>query len=60
MTDHRIALAAEGGGNATRPLTADWCICSMVLAAGGNYQALSELVPHQCATSSGMPAKLCY
>lgn len=38
----------------------DWCICSMVSAAGGNYQALSELLLHRCATDSGMPAKLCY
>lgn len=40
--------------------TADWCICNMVSAAGGNYQALSELPLQQCATGSGMPAKLCY
>lgn len=35
-------------------------ICSMVLAAGGNYHAVSELPPHQCATSFGRRAKLHY
>lgn len=41
-------------------LPADCRICSMVLAAGGNYHAVSELPPHQCATSFGMQAKLRY
>lgn len=53
-------LIRESGKCSTGPLTADWCICSMVSAAGGNYQALSELPLHQCATGSGMPAKLSY
>lgn len=42
----------------TGPLPADCWICSMVLAAGGNYHAVSELPPHQCATRLGMQAKL--
>ncbi|CAB1445046.1 unnamed protein product [Pleuronectes platessa] len=50
----------EEGKCSTGPLAADWCICGMVSAASGNYQALSELQLHQRATGSGMPAKLCY
>lgn len=60
MADHQIILAAEGGRKCSAgALTAAWCICGMVSAAGGNYQALSELQLHQRATGSGMPTKLC-
>lgn len=42
------------------PLTTEGCICRIVSAAGGNYQALSETLLHQRAIGSGIPAKLCY
>lgn len=54
--DH-TSISSRGS---TGPLPADCWICSMVLAAGGNYHAVSELPPHQCATSFGMLAKLPY
>lgn len=57
---HPPGNCGDGGRGSTGPPAAHCWICSMVLAAGGDYHAVSELPPHQCATSSGMPAKLRY